>query len=147
MTQGGLILAGSRVCSMNQKRKKHTTSRRTQNTPASKCTFLVLETPYGPANCHGHQRRYARHGDCATHRAATHLPAGIEGVRTRASTSLLSMSAGVLCLASNGHWCRTTICALGACKNTTVGFVRSKIRLAAWAVGFFTKNGLIRIVS
>ena len=33
-----------------------------------------------------------------------HLPAGIEGVRTHASTSLLRMSAGVFCLASNGDW-------------------------------------------
>ena len=31
----------------------------------------------------------------APHRAATHLPAGIEGVRTYAPTSLLRMCAGV----------------------------------------------------
>ena len=31
-----------------------------------------------------------------SHRAATHLPAGIEGVRTHASISLLRVSAGVL---------------------------------------------------
>ena len=47
-----------------------------------------------------------------THRAATHPPVGIEGVRTHAPTSLLRMSAGVLCLASNDHWC-CTMC-LGA---------------------------------
>ena len=50
------------------------------------------------------QRRYVRHGDCATQRAATHLPAGIDRVRTHASTSLLRMSAGILCLTSNGDW-------------------------------------------
>ena len=38
------------------------------------------------------------HGDSPTHRADTHFPAGIEGVRTHVSTSLfLRMSAGVLC--------------------------------------------------
>ena len=34
----------------------------------------------------------------------THLPAGIEGVRTHASISLLRMSTAVGCLASNGDW-------------------------------------------
>ena len=48
-----------------------------------------------------------------SHRAATHLPAGIEGVRTHASISLLRVSAGVLCLASNDGWC-CTMCALKA---------------------------------
>ena len=61
---------------------------------------LVLETPSGPASCYEHQIRYVRNGDCATHRAATHLPAGIDGVRIHALISLLRMSAGVLCFAS-----------------------------------------------
>ena len=75
--------------------------------------FLVLETPYGPASCYEQQRPYVRHAECAIHRAAAHLPAGIEGVIIHASTSLLRMSTGVLCLASNDHWC-CTVCALGA---------------------------------
>ena len=69
--------------------------------------------------------RYVRYVKCPTHRADTNLPAGIEGVRTHASISLLRASAGVLCLTSNGDWCWQ--------KKIEVGFVRSKIRLA-WAV-------------
>ena len=126
----------SRPCGLEEKKTKKKKSRRTQTTPASKRIFLVLEPPYGPASCHEHQRRYVRHGDCATHRAATRLPAGIEGVRTHASTSLLRTSAGVLCLASNGDWW-WTMCsnALEAWKTIEVGFVRSKVRLA-WAVSY-----------
>ena len=48
--------------------------------------------------------RYIRHAYGATHRAPTHLPVGIQGVRTHASTSLLRVSAVVLCLPSNGDW-------------------------------------------
>ena len=60
------------------------------------------------------KRRYVRQAECATHRAAMHLAAGIEGVKTRASTSVARVFAGVLCLASNGHhWCRM-VRALGA---------------------------------
>ena len=51
------------------------------------------------------KRQYVRHAKCPSHREATHLPAGIEGVRTHASISLLRTSAGVLCVASNGDWC------------------------------------------
>jgi len=71
---------------------------------------LVLETPSGPASCYEHQMRYVRNGDCATHRAATHLPAGIDRVRIHALISLLRMSAGVLCFASNGDWSWTMCC-------------------------------------
>ena len=53
--------------------------------------------------------RYVRLGEFVTHRAATHLLAGIEGVRIHASTSLLRVSAGVLCLASNGDWCSRSL--------------------------------------
>ena len=80
-------------------------SRRTQNTPASKCNLLVLVSTYEPASRYKHQSRHVGHGDCATHRVATHLPAGIEGVRKHASISLLRTSAGDSCLASNGDWC------------------------------------------
>ena len=41
---------------------------------------------------------------CAAHITATHLSAGIDGVRTHASISHTRTSAGVLCLASNGDW-------------------------------------------
>ena len=59
------------------------------------------------------------------------FPPGSRGSdHIHASTSLSRMSAGVLCLASNGG-------ALEACKNIEVGLVRSKIRLA-WAVRYFT---------
>ena len=135
MRQRGLILAAIRV--HPKEKKKHEISPHPKHTRVKMfCFFLVLETPYGPESCYEHQRRYVRHGDCATHRAATRLPAGIEGVRTHASTSLLRTSAGVLCLASNGDWW-WTMCsnALEAWKTIEVGFVRSKVRLA-WAVSY-----------
>ena len=59
----------------------------------------------GIQRCIYTKKRYVRHPECATHRAATHVPAGIEGVGTHASTSLLRVSAGVFGLASNGGWC------------------------------------------
>ena len=49
------------------KKKKHTKSRLTQNTPASKCICFVLETPYGPAS-YEQRRRYVRHAECAATR-------------------------------------------------------------------------------
>ena len=67
-----------------------------------KMYFLVLEPQYGPASRYEHQSRYVGHGDCATHRAVTHPPSGVKGVRIHDSTSRLRVSAGVLCLARNG---------------------------------------------
>ena len=106
MRQAGLIIAAGRVRSKKKKneKKKSPKSCRTQNTPVLKCIFLVVETPYGYSRLQHAKKRYVRHAECATHRAATHLPAGMEGVRTHDLTSLLRMSARVLCLASNGDW-------------------------------------------
>ena len=59
--------------------------------------------------CSNTKMRYVGHVECATHRAATHTPAGIEGVRTHASAFLLRVFAGVLCLASNGDWCSRSL--------------------------------------
>ena len=63
----------------------------------------------GIQSCGNTKRRYVRHAECATRRGDTHLSAGIERIRTRASTSLLRVSAGVLCLASNGDWCSRSL--------------------------------------
>ena len=65
------------------------------------------------------------HAHGATHRAPTHLPVGIEGVRTHASTSLLRVSAGVLCLASNGDWRSRSL----------IFFLSSKARGSDWLLG------------
>ena len=65
-----------------------------------------------------HEGWYIGHGDCATHRAPTHLPAGIEGVSTHASLSLLRMSTGVLCLAHNGDWRSRTLKKYLKCEST-----------------------------
>ena len=59
--------------------------------------------------CRKTKRLYVRYAECATHVAATHSPAGMEGVRTHTSTSLLRVSAGVLYLASNGDWCSRSL--------------------------------------
>ena len=62
--------------------------------------FLDLETPMElPAATiyDEHQRRYVRRAErvaCAAYKTAMHLSAGIEGVRTHASVSLLRTSAG-----------------------------------------------------
>ena len=75
-----------------------------------KMFFFSSGNSYGAASCYDeHQMRYIRHAECAAHRIAAHLPAEIEGVRTHASTSLLRMCAGVLCLASNGDWCSRSL--------------------------------------
>ena len=60
---------------------------------------------YVPASYHDkHQRCYVPHAYSAAHITATHLPAGIDRVRTHASASLMRTCAGVLCLTSNGDW-------------------------------------------
>ena len=90
--------------------------------PPSTCIFFVLETPYVLSSCYERRRRYIRQGDCATHRAATYLPAGVEGVRAYASRSLLQISAGLQSLATNEDWWWK--------KYIQVGFVKSNTRLA-----------------
>ena len=54
-----------------------------------------------PASCYDkHRRWYLWHVQYAAHRIDLHLPAGIEGVRTRASVSFMHTSTGVFFLAS-----------------------------------------------
>ena len=79
--------------------------------------------------CYEHHRRYVGDGDCVTHRAPTHLPAGIEGVRTHASISLLRKSARVFCLASYADW-RSRSLKIYVGKTRRIG--------EAWVVSYFT---------
>ena len=99
----------SRPCEFEEKQRKKDEIPPHPEHTRLKMHFLVPETPSGLASCYQHQRRYDRHAECATHRAATHLPVGIEGVKTDASTPPLRMSAGVLCLASNDGWCSQSL--------------------------------------
>ena len=121
----------SRPCELEEKKRTKTKSRRTQNTPASKCICLVLETPYGPASCYEHQRRYVRHGDCVTHRASVHPPPGLRGSEHMPRHP----SCGCLpeCSVSRAMATGVGPCALEAWKITDVGLVMLTIRLA-WAV-------------
>ena len=74
-------------------------------TPHLKLQFITCgNSVWTCYRCFKHHRRYVEDGDCATYRAPTHRPVGIEGIRTHASTSLLRLSAGVLWLASNRDW-------------------------------------------
>ena len=67
--------------------------------------FFTSRNPmYLVACCDKHKWRYLWYAQYATHRTSTYLPAGIESVRTHASTSLLRMSTGVLFLARKCDW-------------------------------------------
>ena len=81
----------SRPCAFEE--KKHIPPHPKHTRP--KMHFFFLETPYGHAQgCT--KRRCVQHAECATHRVATHLPAGIEGDRTHSSTSLLRVCRSAL---------------------------------------------------
>ena len=111
---------------VNEARRPHTCSRRCvfeekneKNKheipphPPQNAFFLVLRTLYGHSTLQGHEK--AIYLTCRVCNPQTsHAPPHRDfmGARTHASTSLLRMSAGVLCLASKDHWC-CTMCALG----------------------------------
>ena len=61
------------------------------------------------ACCDKHIYLYLWHAQYAAHTAPTHLPAGIEGVRTHASTSLSRMSTGGFFIASKCDWCSRSL--------------------------------------
>ena len=73
--------------------------------PRLKQRFFRSRNPmYLVACCDKHKWRYLWHVQYASHRAPTHLPAGIDGGRTHASTSLMRASAGILCFSSKCDW-------------------------------------------
>ena len=98
--------------------------------PLENALFWFWKLSMDIQGCSNTKRRHVRHAECATHRAATHLPTGIEGVRTHASTSLLRVSAGVLCLASNGDWSSRSL-------EKFLKLESPRIR-SSWAVSYFT---------
>ena len=72
--------------------------------PHRKTFFYLWKLPIWTCQLDAHERCYAGHRDCTTCRTPTHLPAGVEGVRTHASISLFRTSAVAFCLASIDEW-------------------------------------------
>ena len=98
------------TCNMERKQKDDFAPIRTRESPAASNTHLhqkalcyVWKLPIWTCELDPHEKLYVGNRDCATRRTPTHLPAGIEGIRTHASTSLLRTSAAVFWLASVGE--------------------------------------------
>ena len=99
------------TCNRERKQNNLFVPVRTRNNPAAsnthphqKAFFHLWKLPLWTCELDPHERWHVGHRDCATRRTPTHLPAGIEGVRTHASISPLRTSAVVYCLASIGEW-------------------------------------------